>query len=68
MFKFLFPFFIDIFLYFSEKIRQYFTFKSNLNIKKFTRVYFNEKLISYYTIFETNKYIHRNGYLLGAWL
>ena len=39
--------------------------KSNLNTKNIN-VYFNKKLISYYMIFETNKYIYRYGYLLGC--
>ena len=53
----------------SVSSEQCFTFKSNLNIKNLGQnlnVYFNKKTISYCIIFETNKYIQRNGYLRGC--
>ena len=46
-----------------------FTFKSNLNIKNLGQsltCILIKKLISNFIVFETNKYIHRNGYLRVA--
>ena len=57
--------------FFSVEHIWYFIFKSNLNMKNLGQnlnVYFNKKLISYCIIFETNKYIYRNGYVRGWWL
>ena len=37
-----------------------------INLGQNLKVYFNKKLISYFIIFETNKYVYRNGYVRGC--
>ena len=53
--------------FYEKKLERCFTFKLNLNITNFT-MYFNKKTDLNFIIFETKKYVHRNGYLRSCWL